>query len=117
MKAREWTIIVLLLSNVFLLCLLVAGRAPIAPAAAQTTASFGNFMALSAGADGKPTLFLIDTESKKMVVYQVVSGSRPLRLVAIRDMKYDFIPDDFNDTSGLSVEQLREYLSKKTGTQ
>ncbi len=115
MKAKEWTIVGLLLSNAFLLWLLVAGIVPIAPAAAQTKASFGNFMAVSAGADGKPTLFLIDTESKKMAAYQMIVGSRPLRLVAVRDMKYDFVPDDFNDTSGLSVEQLREYLSKRIG--
>ena len=115
MKAKEWMVVILLLSNAFLLALLVTGRPPASPANAQTSASFGSFVAISAGADGDPTLFLIDTEKRKMAVYSVISGSRPLRLIAVRDISYDFIPASFNDTSGLSVEQIKEHLSEKMG--
>jgi len=115
MKAKEWMIVVLLLSNAFLLALLVGGRSPVSPANAQTATSFGSFVALSAGAEGDPTLFLIDTEKQKMAVYSVVSGSRPLRLIAVRDISYDFVPDSFNDTSGLTVEEIKAHLSQKTG--
>jgi len=115
MKAKDLAIIALLVSNAFLLALLVVGRSPVPPANAQTVASIGSLTMLSAGAEGDPTLFLIDTEKNKMAVYTVVSGSRPLRLIAVRDMSYDFLPDEFNDTSGLNVEQIKEYLSNKAG--
>ncbi len=115
MKAKDLAIVVLLLFNAFLLALLVTGKSPVPPANAQTAASSGGLTMLSAGAEGDPTLFIVDAEKKKMTVYSVVSGSRPLRLIAVRDMSYDFFPDGFNDTSGLDVEQIKEYLSNKAG--
>lgn len=89
---------------------------PALPAAAN--ADSNNRMIAVTGTDvtGASILYLIDTESQHITVYQASGGSgssRGVEFLGARNIALDLMLDGYNDKSEHSFKELRETFEKK----
>lgn len=113
------------------LCLAAAGLAlepqnpPTTPPAAQVPAPVGGFgtadsngtMIAVTGMDftGASLLYLVDTQSKHLSVYQATGGSEStsrLRWIGARNIELDLAVDGYNDKSEFSFKSLEEKFKR-----
>ncbi len=112
MRANGWPFFLAALVLVLLIVMVWQGSLVSREARGAAVAS-GGLMAVGATGGGETVLFLIDPAERKIAAYQIFSGSNPLRLIAVRNIRFDFLPDDFNDRMGISVEDIRKIYGDK----
>ncbi|MAE29416.1 MAG: hypothetical protein QF724_07750 [Planctomycetota bacterium] len=94
-----------------------SGPAPTMSGAFATADSNGSMIAVT-GLDvtGASLLYLVDTESKQLAVYQATGGSRSMqgiKLVGARRIDLDLQLDGFNDQSEYTYKELeKEFASQ-----
>jgi len=93
----------------------LAGAWQIAPAHAGTADSGSGVVAASGlASSNQEVLYLFDTESRRLAVYNVNASNR-LTLIAVRDTTYDLKPTEFGKQEP-SVAELKEAFKKHQGT-
>jgi len=116
----QWVIVAVLL--VIAACLVLELGLGASWAAAQVTSVGGNDMLVVGGQITKDSygLYLVDMKRQSLCVYQWLPGTRKLRLMAARTLKYDVQLDEYNADKPTPsevkrlVEQTKRLGDKKT---
>ena len=94
--AAKWLIVILL--TVIATCLLIElGRGLPDARAEVSTGAAGRLIAVAGKVTGETYgLYLLDLDNGTISVYQYVSSNRKLRLMAVRNYRFDVQLDDYN---------------------
>ncbi|MDP6543108.1 MAG: hypothetical protein QGH60_03900 [Phycisphaerae bacterium] len=92
----QWVLVVIL--SVIATCLLLELGLGASSATGQVTSVGGNDMLVVGGQITKDSygLYLVDMKRQSLCVYQWLPGTRKLRLMAARTLKYDVQLDEYN---------------------